>query len=314
MKYLYYKFFFKILTTFLLLIILNSCSKSTESKSPSTPSTPVPIGSSPSLGPTINVDLLGSTSAVSGGEVLGYDHPVTASGVCWSTSALPTIKDNLTNDPVKTSTGVGKFYSQLTNLKPSTTYYLRSYATNIIGTSYGNQITFTTLATGQTFVGDKNYGGVVFYILVKGDPGYDANKQHGFVAPTDDQSTGITWGVKGTNTSLITTGALLGDGVSNTNKIIKVYGVVNNSYAAGIAKSYKGGGFDDWHLPSFDELKKLHTNRYYVRSNWSGEYWSSTESNSGQAYFLVLDNGLSLTYVSTSKVNTNKLVCAIRAF
>ncbi len=311
MKYLSYKYLFKILATFLFFIVLNSCSKNSTSTVAAV-TEPIKYGATPSLGPTINVDFLGSTTAISGGEVLGYDHPVTASGVCWSTSTMPTIKDNLTNDPVKTPTGVGKFYSQLTNLKPSTIYYLRSYATNIIGTSYGNQITFITIATGQTYLGDINYGGVVFYILVKGDPGYDANKQHGFVAPTDDQSTGIRW----SNGSSILTGAsgeLLGDGISNTNTIIKVQGTVANSYAAGIAKSYTGGGFNDWHLPSFDELTKLYINRYYVRSKWGGTYWSSSESSAGYARFHVIDDGNTRTYGTQSK-DTKNLVCAIRAF
>jgi hypothetical protein len=286
-----------------------SCSKSEQSN---LPTTPVITGSTPSLGSTIDVDFIGPTSAISGGEVLGYEHPVTASGVCWSTSPMPTIKDDLTNDPVKTPTGVGKFYSKLTNLKPSTVYYLRSYATNIIGTSYGNQVTFTTLATGQTFLGDINYGGVVFYILVKGDPGYDANKQHGFVAAIDDQSTGIRW----SNGSSILTGAsgeLLGTGLSNTNTIIKVQGAVASSYAAGIAKFYTGGGFNDWHLPSFDELTKLYINRYYVRSKWSGTYWSSSESSSGYARFHILEDGNTRTYGTQSK-DTKNFVCAIRAF
>ncbi len=66
--------------------------------------------------------------------------PVTARGVCWSTSHNPTLEDNYTTD----ESVDGWFSSSLTSLSPNTTYYVRSYASNAIGTSYGNEINFTT--------------------------------------------------------------------------------------------------------------------------------------------------------------------------
>ena len=66
---------------------------------------------------------------------------VTACGVCWSTSENPTINDNRTTDSI----GAGTFISNITNLTPTTTYYVRAYATNEKGTIYGEQKTFTTL-------------------------------------------------------------------------------------------------------------------------------------------------------------------------
>ena len=67
---------------------------------------------------------------------------VTSSGVCWSTSQNPTIDDDKTND----GSGIGKFTSQLQDLLPSTTYYVRSYAVNSVGVSYGEKMGFVTLA------------------------------------------------------------------------------------------------------------------------------------------------------------------------
>jgi hypothetical protein len=66
---------------------------------------------------------------------------VTQRGVIWSTSPNPTI-----SLPTKTTsgTGTGSFTSSLTGLSPLTTYYVRAYATNVVGTSYGQQITFVT--------------------------------------------------------------------------------------------------------------------------------------------------------------------------
>lgn len=67
--------------------------------------------------------------------------PVTARGVCWSTSQYPTINDNLNID----SCGLGSFTSQITGLQPNTRYYVRAYATNSAGTAYGSMRNFTTL-------------------------------------------------------------------------------------------------------------------------------------------------------------------------
>jgi len=83
-------------------------------------------------------------TATGGGEVLATSVPaITARGVCWNTSPNPTIANSHTSD----STGFGTFVSQLTGLTKHTTYYVRAYATNSSGISYGEQVTFTTLNT-----------------------------------------------------------------------------------------------------------------------------------------------------------------------
>ena len=65
---------------------------------------------------------------------------VTVRGVCWSTSQNPTIDDDKTED----GTGIGVFTSQLHSLNPNTTYYVRAYAVNNVGVSYGDVKNFTT--------------------------------------------------------------------------------------------------------------------------------------------------------------------------
>jgi uncharacterized protein (TIGR02145 family) len=84
------------------------------------------------------------SSATSGGNITSSGGNVTARGVCWSTSANPTIA--LTTKTVD-GTGNGIFTSNLTGLAPVTTYYLRAYATNSAGTEYGQEVVFITLAT-----------------------------------------------------------------------------------------------------------------------------------------------------------------------
>ena len=78
---------------------------------------------------------------------------ITARGVCYGTSANPTISGSHTSD----GTGSGSFASVMTNLTPNTTYYVRAYATNSAGTSYGAQKTFVTANGGWLYYGGNNY-------------------------------------------------------------------------------------------------------------------------------------------------------------
>ena len=90
---------------------------------------------------TKNVTNITDNSAVSGGMITddgGFN--ITARGVCWSTGHNPTINDYHTSD----GTGTGSYTSSLTSLTYNTTYYVRAYATNSKGTSYGEEKSFTT--------------------------------------------------------------------------------------------------------------------------------------------------------------------------
>jgi hypothetical protein len=97
---------------------------------------------SPPVVTTAPVTNITQTTSTSGGNVTsngGAD--VTARGVCWSTAPFPTITSNHTTD----GTGTGSFVSNITGLTAGTAYYVRAYATNFVGTSYGDPLTFTTL-------------------------------------------------------------------------------------------------------------------------------------------------------------------------
>ncbi len=108
----------------------------------------------PKLSTTV-ISQLGSTSVKTGGTIstagLGI---VTARGVCWGTTKGPTSAGNHTTD----GTGVGTFESNITGLLPSTTYYLRAYATNAEGTAYGSEINFITLTPDVYVAGYDNAG------------------------------------------------------------------------------------------------------------------------------------------------------------
>lgn len=98
-----------------------------------TPTVPAVTTAAPS-----NIDM---TSADGGGEVTSDGGAaVTARGVCWSTSANPTVADDTTHN----GSGTGAFTSDLGGLTPNTRYYVRAYAMNAVGTSYGSESDFRT--------------------------------------------------------------------------------------------------------------------------------------------------------------------------
>lgn len=99
-------------------------------------------GSQPTVTTTVITNIT-QTTASSGGNVTdGGSSAVTERGVVWSTSQNPTIADNKTVD----GSGTGSFTSSITGLTAGTTYYVRAYATNSFGTSYGAQESFSTLS------------------------------------------------------------------------------------------------------------------------------------------------------------------------
>ncbi len=90
---------------------------------------------------TTSVSGVTQTSAVSGGNISSDSgSPVTERGVCYSTRTAPSITDSKTSN----GTGTGSFTSTITGLTGNTKYYIRAYATNSVGTGYGQEISFTT--------------------------------------------------------------------------------------------------------------------------------------------------------------------------
>jgi hypothetical protein len=157
-------------------------------------------------------------------------------------------------------------------------------------------------------VGDNYGGGIVAYILQGFDPGYDANKQHGLIVATTDQSTGIQW-YNGSYTNTAT-GVALGTGSANTTKIIASQGATATDYAAGLARAYNGGGYTDWFLPSRDELNKLYLNHDEIGGFGMIDFWSSTSGNAYVAWAQYFYDG------SQYQSNKNSIVRvrAVRAF
>lgn len=83
-----------------------------------------------------------SLSGVSGGYISdnGGSEIITR-GICWDINKNPT----LVNNSITKGAGIGGYTSEISNLENNTNYYVRAFATNSLGTSYGNEFSFKTL-------------------------------------------------------------------------------------------------------------------------------------------------------------------------
>jgi hypothetical protein len=152
---------------------------------------------------TAAVTSIGTTTAVSGGTVTSDGGAaVSDRGVCWSGLPGPTIADSRTHD----GAGTGIFVSQLTGLTADGTYYVRAYATNSAGTSYGNQVEFQTLAVPPR---------ADYLAILKNNGGLD-NNLYVFTAPVGVQKgtlKGIDWWSGDGNTVAMAGGDFDGNGI-----------------------------------------------------------------------------------------------------
>jgi hypothetical protein len=237
------------------------------------------------------------TQAASGGDI-GADGgaAVTARGVCWSTSPAPTIGGPKTSN----GTGNGSFVSALTGLRLATTYYVRAYATNGVGTAYGNEVTFTTAAT-YSFGDSGPARGFIFY--------YNASAMspwHYLEAAGNDQTATMAGGlaVWGDETVSLATPAGIGSGLTNTATIVISFGA-GTGFAAGLCDALVLGSQSDWFLPSKDELNQMWVNLATIGNFSSGYYWSSSENATADAWTQSLVGGGLQTYPKgNATVNT----------
>jgi hypothetical protein len=244
---------------------------------------------------TASVTNIGNYTADSGGSITDDGGcAITQKGVCWSWNPNPTTANPKTTQ----GAGSGAFVSTVTPLYGNRTYYVRAYATNSVGTTYGQQEVFTTTTPPTPYIGQNYGGGIVFY--VDGSTAWVA-------APVDQGD--YAWGCRGTS---ITTGTAVGTGLANTAFIVASCGDAN--IAAKIADNLVLNEYSDWFLPSRDEMTLMFTNLYLQELGGFYRYTSySTSSQSSATEHWVRDFNGGGSWAGYQK-NDSARVRAVRAF
>ena len=201
---------------------------------------------------TAEVTDITATIATCGGEIISEGTTkVTVRGVCWSLNQNPTILDNQTTD----GEGTGSFTSNITGLTANTIYYVKAYATNSIGTAYGNELSFTTLTPTQVADIDGN-----IYELVT--IGTQTWMKENLKTTKYNDGTALPNITDNTAWSALTTGAY--SDYNNTPSNSSTYGRLYNWYAVdnnAATKVASNGGKNvcptGWHVPSDTEWHSL---------------------------------------------------------
>jgi hypothetical protein len=162
-------------------------------------------------------------------------------------------------------------------------------------------------------IGDDYQGGKVAYILQSGDPGYDANVQHGLIAAATDQANGATWTCGEINTRSGANDTALLTGNQNTINIMS--GCATAGIAARLCGDLELNGYSDWYLPSKDELNKLYINREAIGHLVGGAgYWSSSEAHTGMVWIQAFGGKNTGMQLYANKILAKCRVRAVRAF
>lgn len=266
---------------FVFALVATSCKKDKKSEDPT------PTGGQVTL-PTITtltVSNITDSSATSGGTITsnGGDN-ILAAGLCWDTVAGPTISGNKTSSFQNNN----QFTTQINNLKPGLTYFVRAYATNSKGTAYGNELSFTTTKSPKWVSWANGLGNAwVYQIISVGNDLYAATKK-GVYKSTGGQNNWIQIGLAGVdvNTIIYVNGAFF-CGTSQPNGVFysadggNTWAARNNGFFAGglhiiylassgnkiYANSY-GGGWDEVYMTSDNGLNwSLITNLSGIKVN-----------------------------------------------
>ncbi len=133
-------------------------------------------------------------------------------------------------------------------------------------------------------IGKQYGGGIIFYIDVTGN--------HGLIAAPGDQSTKAEWGCSGT--SIRGTSTAFGTGQANTTRIVNK--CTEAGRAASICNDLVTGGYDDWFLPSKDELDMMYAQKNAIGGFAEKNYWSSSEDSANSAWVQFFGSGNQYTH------------------
>lgn len=265
------------------------------------------LGAVPTLSTTSATNISLTEGTTGGNITYNGGTTITRRGICWSTSSNPTINDN----KLVIGSGDGSFTANLTGLMGGTTYYIRAYATNGVGTGYGAQITLTT---SDMLPGVAYMGGKIAYIFQAGDAGYVAGEKHGFIIMSN--KIGITGQFGGYNSTYSTysysnTSPAFGSGMNNTRTM---YNLSWNNFAKNIYNiSYYG--YSDWYVPSSEEWNKIIPNWASIGIG-AGNFQCTSEVSNYNSYYVSAysSNGVIRGNLTNGGKTSNYDIIGIRNF
>ena len=229
---------------------------------------------------------------------LAGSHITSMSQIVWtwySVAGATGYKWNTVNNPsTAIDVGTSLTYTE-TGLLPNTAYTRYVWSYNTCGHSPVNGITAQTLPAA---IGASFGGGIIFYV--------DGTGSHGLISAVTDQSTGAPWGCS--ETLMGGTSTEIGTGQANTTIIVT--GCIQPGIAALICQNLELNGYNDWFLPSRDELYQMYLQKTVIGGFSNANYYSSSECNAYTAWGISFNGGSQSCLVK----NISYRVRAIRAF
>jgi hypothetical protein len=261
--------------------------------------------------PVINTlmvnNIMFKSALFSGSIISSGDLPILKTGFFVSTNSNPNIYNSI---KINASISSNQFSAYFDSLQNNTTYFVKSFAENIAGTSFGDVVSFTTKK--MYTIGEIGpAGGFIFYTK------QDTIGNWNFLeAAPIDLPQNFPWHLSNFSGIGLTT-TDIGYGQLNTLNLVSVFGN-SGSNAAYNSYNFSYNGYHDWFMPSRDELILMKTNlfdRNLGALNVNGNYWSSSEDlfftqNAWVVKMSLNQNGNVLSYQKSQYFN----IRAIRKF